>query len=159
MGIAIAFERVFVNQSEFESLLLDPSKRITSSIVWERDADHSPTVEFRVDVGSDAGYPIFIKGSYNALAMGLSYTLIHRRSGRIYALDLGKDHHNPSCHYVGEVHKHRWNEPLRDKEAYFPQDITAPVTDPVAVWQQFCREAMIQHHGTMHPPPLELDLQ
>ncbi len=53
---------------------------------------------------------------------------------------MGKDHHNPSCVNIGEKHKHRWNEQLRDKDAYVPEDITASVTDPVAVWQQFCTE-------------------
>lgn len=48
---------------------------------------------------------------------------------------------------------------LRDKEAYVPADITAPVTDPVAVWKQFCQEAKIQHEGKMlQPPTQQLDL-
>ncbi len=142
-----------MNQTDFEALLTDATKRITGDITWVEDEDHSPAVEFRVEVESDPGYPIFVRGSYNALAGALSYTLIHRGSGRIYAVDLGKEHHNPDCNYVGEKHKHRWNEPVRDKEAYAPCDVTAPVSDPVAVWAQFCREANIQHVGVMHPPP------
>ena len=77
-----------MNQTEFETLLTDNTKRIAGDISWEEDEDHSPAVEFRVEADSDAGYPIFIKGSYNALAGTLSYTLIHRGSGGIYALDL-----------------------------------------------------------------------
>jgi len=142
-----------MNQADFERLLNDPTKRLPGDITWAGGEAHSPTVEFRVEVQSDVGYPIFVKGSYNALAGALSYTLVHRGSGRIYALDLGKDHHNPSCTNIGEKHKHRWREPVRDKEAYAPDDITAPPTDPVAVWQQFCGEAKIQHEGIMHPPP------
>ena len=65
---------------------------------------------------------------------------------------MGKDHHNPSCNLVGEKHKHSWKEQLKDKEAYVPDDITAPVTDPVAVWEQFCTEAHIIHNGEMHTP-------
>jgi len=34
-----------------------------------------------------------------------------------------------------------------------PDDITAPVYDPVAVWEQFCREAGIEHRGKLAPPP------
>lgn len=148
-----------MNQTDFEALLNDMTKRIVSDITWVNDEDHSPTVEFRVEVESDAGYPIFIKGSFNRLAGALSYTLVHRGSGRIYALDLGKDHHNPKCDNTGEKHKHRWNEPLRDKEAYVPSDITAPVTDPIAVWVQFCGEANIQHRGAMHhPPPIQMEI-
>ena len=146
-------------QNEFNLLITDATKRIAADISWSEDEDHSPTVEFRVEVESDAGYPIFMRGSYNAAALTLTYALIHRGSGRIYALDLGEDHHNPDCHYVGEKHKHRWNESVRDKEAYVPPDITAPVNDPVAVWKQFCEEAKIQHAGRMQPPPQQqLDL-
>lgn len=142
-----------MNQSDFEALLSDTTKRILTDISWGEDEDHSPAVEFRVEVESDPGYPIFVRGSYNALIGTLSYTLIHRGSGRVYALDLGKDHHNPDCNYVGEKHKHRWNEPVRDKEAYVPPDITALVNAPVDVWRQFCAEATILHEGTMHDPP------
>ena len=146
-------------QTEFEALLSDTTKRILGDITWNNDEDHSPAVEFRVEVESDPGYPIFVKGSYNAVIGTLSYALIHRGSGRVYALDLGKDHHNPDCNYVGEKHKHRWNEPVRDREAYVPNDITAPVTDAISVWRQFCVEASILHQGTMHtPPPVQLEM-
>jgi hypothetical protein len=142
-----------MTQTEFEAIVNDPTKAIVGDIHWSEDEDHSPCVEFRAEIGSTSGYPIFARGSYNALAGALSFTLVHRGSGRIYALDLGKDHHNPNCVFVGEKHKHRWNEPLRDKEAYVPADITASVDTPMAVWQQFCIEANIRHDGTMHAPP------
>lgn len=141
-----------MTQQEFEALVEDQTKAITGPIEWSEDADHSTWVEFSVEVESEAGYPIFVKGSYNGAAKALSYVLIHRGVGRIYALDLGKDHHNPSCTNVGEKHKHRWDESQRDKNAYVPEDITAPVNDPVAVWRQFCIEAKIRHEGTMKPP-------
>ena len=148
-----------MNQTDFEALLNDTTKRVVGDISWTEDEDHSPTVEFRVEVESDPGYPIFIRGSYNSLAGALSYTVVHRGSGRIYALDLGKDHHNPSCTNVGEKHKHRWNAPVRDKDAYVPSDITAPLTEPVAVWLQFCAEANIQHRGVLHrPPPIQMEI-
>jgi hypothetical protein len=97
-----------MNHNDFEALMNDKSKRITGDISWSEDEDHSPGVEFRTEVRSDAGYPLFIKGSYNPLIEALSYNLIHRGSGRIYGLDIGKEHHNPSCVYIGEIHKHRW---------------------------------------------------
>jgi hypothetical protein len=81
-------------------------------------------------VESEIGHQIFIRGSYNALAQTLSYSLISRASGRIYGLDLGKDHHNPDCNFVGERHKHRWNQPVRDKEAYVPLDILPLLITP-----------------------------
>jgi hypothetical protein len=85
--------------------------------------------------------------------------LIHRGVGRIYALDLGKDHHNPSCVNVGEKHKHRWSEVLKDKDAYTPEDVTALASDPIGVWREFCQEANISHTGAMHsPPPRNLEM-
>ncbi|MGH7271284.1 MAG: DUF6978 family protein [Polyangiaceae bacterium] len=125
-------------QIEFDTLLADATKGIEGDIDWTEDEDRSPSVEFRAEVRSDAGYPLFVRGSFNKLAKALSFTLIHRAVGRIYALDLGKDHHNPTCQNVGEKHKHSYTEQYRDKHAYVPQDITKPADDPVAVWKQFC---------------------
>ncbi|NLX97568.1 MAG: hypothetical protein GXY83_15475 [Rhodopirellula sp.] len=148
-----------LTNAEFEALLANPSKEIVGDLGWSEDEDHSPSVEFRAEVQSDAGWPLFVRGSYNQLAGALSYSLILKTTGRVYGLDLGKDHHNPTCDQVGEKHKHRWKEQFKDKEAYVPADITAPVTDPVAVWQQFCRESAITHHGNLSaPPPLQKDL-
>src|ERR1035437_2511479 len=146
-------------QTEFETLIHDASKRIDGDIVWVEDEDHSPSREFRAEIGSDAGWPLFLKGSYNPLLPALTYAVIHRAAGRIYVLDLGKDHRNPQNTQLGEKHKHRWSEQFRDKEAYVPPDITHPANDPVAVWEQFCMEAKIAHHGTMQsPPPFSGDL-
>lgn len=101
-----------LTQNEFEAILADDTKRVVGDISWVEDEDHSPSVEFRAEVLSDAGYPLFVRGSYNALAQSLTFCLIHRGAGRIYGLDLGKDHHNPSCENVGRRHKHRWKEAL-----------------------------------------------
>lgn len=142
-----------MKQSEFDALINDPSKTIEGDIMWSEDEDHSPTLEFRVDLASEPGYPIFVRGSYNLEAKALTYAVIHKSYGRIYGLDLGKDHHNPSCEYIGEKHKHRWDEKLRDKQAYIPDDISAPVDEPLTVWKQFCLEAKIIHNGIIHQPP------
>ena len=142
-----------MTQTEFGAILSDTTKRITGDIAWSEDEDHSPAVEFRAEVTSQPGYPLFVRGSYNAEAQTLTFVLINRAVGRIYGLDLGKDHHNPDCVCVGEKHKHAWRDPVRDKEAYVPGDITAPATDPVTVWRQFCKEANIQHDGVLQSPP------
>lgn len=149
-----------LTNAEFTSILADPSKRIKGDIVWREDEDHSPAWEFRAEVDSEAGWPLFIRGRYNSQAAGsLTYALVLKTEGRIYGLDLGKDHHNPGCNQVGEKHKHRWSERFRDKEAYVPNDITASVSDPVAVWQEFCAEACIKHDGEMkQPPPKQREL-
>jgi hypothetical protein len=142
-----------LTSAEFEALMQDASKRIEGNIVWQEDEDHSPALEFRTEVLSDNGWPLFVRGSYNPLSQKLSYHLILKTTGRIYGLDLGTDHHNPRCLQVGERHKHRWTEQFRDKEAYVPDDITAPPSDPVAAWRQFCAESAIDHRGIMEPPP------
>lgn len=146
-------------QDEFEEIINDDSKTIEGDILWDADEDHSPAVEFRAEIISEAGYPLFVKGSHNPFTEKLTYALIHRGVGRVYALDLGQDHRNPDGQLIGEKHKHRWDENFKDKAAYAPTDITAPATDPVQVWQQFCREARILHNGEMKsPPPMQLDL-
>lgn len=142
-----------LTQSEFEAILADESKIITGDIAWQEDEDHSPSVEFRVEVTSEPGYPLFVRGSFNPLIPAVTFAVIHKGAGRIYALDLGKDHHNPDCVNVGEKHKHRWKESVRDKEAYVPPDISAAASQPVLLWQQFCKEAKIRHEGTFRPPP------
>jgi len=72
---------------------------------------------------------------------------------------MGSDHHNLSCTNVGgDRHLHVWNDRTRDKEAIIAENITAPITDPVAVWQQFCMAFRLEHHGVMMPPPFQADV-
>ena len=142
-----------LTDSEFEAILEDETKRVRGDITWRKDEDHSPAREFRVKIESASGWPLFVKGRYNPAAGTLTYALILKTAGRIYALDLGKDHHNPQCEQVGEKHKHRWSERYGDKEAYVPVDVNAPASDPVAVWKEFCAEARIRHKGRMERPP------
>ena len=148
-----------LTNTEFEIILTDESKRIDGDIAWEEDEDHSSSVEFRAEVKSEVGWPLFVRGSYNRLIHALSYVMILKTAGRVYGLDLGKDHHNPQCEQIGEKHKHQWTERFRDKEAHAPNDITVTAMNPVAVWQQFCAEAKLIHDGTMNnPPTLQGDL-
>ena len=58
-----------MKQQDFEVLLADTTKQIDENITWEADEDHSPTVEFRVNVISQARHPISVKGSYNLAAV------------------------------------------------------------------------------------------
>ncbi len=147
-----------LTNAEFETILNDETKCLEGDIAWQEDEDRSVCVEFRADVRSSAGWPLFVKGSYNREIKTLTYVLILKTVGRVYGLDLGKDHHNPQCNQVGEKHKHTWTEQFRDKEAYIPEDITVPAEDPVGVWNQFCAEAHLTHNGNMTaPPPMQGD--
>ena len=148
-----------LTNAEFDSIIQDKSKRIEGNIDWIEDEDHSPARVFRANIESAAGWPLFVQGRYNPLACTLTYALILKTAGRIYGLDLGKDHHNPQCNQVGEKHKHKWSEQYRDTEAYVPSDITAQVSDPVEVWKQFCKEADIEHDGELRqPPPMQMEM-
>jgi hypothetical protein len=49
-----------MTQAEFDSLLADSTKRIEQDIAWQEDEDRSPGVEFRAQVISDPGFPIFM---------------------------------------------------------------------------------------------------
>ena len=138
--------------------ILQGVKRVKKDIHWGNDEDGSWAQVFRTDVETEVGWPLFVQGRYNQSANTLNYALILKTEGRIYALDLGKDHHNPQCNQVGEIHKHQWSERYRDKEAYVPNDISVSAHDPVEVWKQFCKEANIEHMGIMHTPFPHLEM-
>jgi hypothetical protein len=148
-----------ITQNELETILNDISKHIDGDIKWKNDEDHSPAVEFRVVVLSINGFPLSVNGRFNGLSQTVSFHLIHSGTGRIYGLDIGADHHNPTCQRIGEKHKHKWSDIYSDKEAYIPNDITAKLNDIVTIWKQFCLEAKITHNGNIeNPPPIQEDL-
>ena len=140
-----------LSQQEYDEIIADNTKVIVEDIGWE-GAANSPTREFRIDIDSNEGYPIFVKGWYNPPSGKLSYAIIHRSVGRIYGLDLGADHQNPDGQPVGEKHKNYWVPGSRDKWAYVPEDITETWHRPVVVWNQFCAEANLRHLGAIQDP-------
>ena len=147
-----------MTQQEFEAILSDTTKRIDGNLSWGDDGNRSPAQEFRTKIISDAAYPLFVVGRYDHRTCKLSYVLIHQSVGRIYALDLGANHHNPTCEHVGRKHKHSWSEEFRDKMAYVPDDITESWDRPVEVWRQFCDEARIEHRGKLDLPRYQEEL-
>ena len=136
-----------LTNAELASVLEDETKCVRHDITWFKDEDRSSASEFRAKVETHRGWPPFVKGRYNPDAGSLTYALILKTVGRIYGLDMGKDHHNPQREQVWKKHKHRWSEQYADKQSYVPDDVTAPVSDLVAVWKQFCIEASIRHDG------------
>ena len=140
---------------KIEAFLSDDGKRIVGDIAWERAPGDHPALNFRKEIVSTSGYAVQVHGWYNSSNGKLTYTLFHGKDGRIYGLDLGKGHENPTGEQVGDKHKHRWTPATTDKAAYVPDDITEPWHRPVAVWRQFCAEARIRHEGTMSPPDEE----
>ena len=140
-----------LSQQDYDVIIADATKTITADITWE-GGPNSPRREFRLDIESGEGYPIFVKGWYNSSSGKLSFSIIHRTAGRIYGLDLGADHQNPDGKFVGEKHKNYWVPGYRDKWAYVPEDITETWDRPVSVWRQFCTEALLTHSGAMQVP-------
>ena len=140
-----------LSRQEYQAIISDDTKRITVDIAWE-SRPNAPAQGFRVDVDSEAGYPLFINAWYNPNSGKLSYALVHRNVGRIHGLDLGADHYNPDGESVGEKHKNYWVPGSRDKWAYVPDDITETWNRPVAVWAQFCAELNLRHDGTLQEP-------
>ena len=147
-----------ITQEEFEAILSDPTKRIEGNLTWGDDEDHSPARVFRVPLLCDEARPLDLVGNWNPKAGRLSYVLLHRGSGRVYGLCLGRRHRNPTREQVGETHKHRWSVEHRDKQAYVPPDIAASWDQPVEAWEQFCVEAGITHVGTLDRPDWQEDL-
>ena len=140
-----------LSKEEYEAIISDNTKVVAGDIEWE-GSPKSPSRQFRINIDSDEGYPIFVKGWYNPRSGKLSYAIIHRTEGRIYGLDLGAEHYNPDGKPVGEKHKNYWVPGHRDKWAYVPKDITKTWNHPVAVWAQFCSEAGLRHTGTIQEP-------
>ena len=152
-----------MTDEEFAVIVADTTKRIEGNIVWGDHPQHAGVQEFRIPIDSDAGYPLFLVGRYNDAMGKLTYAIIHRNEGRIYALDLGAIHRNPSPSEGGTgellegTHKHYWTEEHSDKWAYRPRDITETWEQPLTVWQQFCAEARIDHRGDLQPPTAQGD--
>ena len=140
-----------LSQDEYNAIIADDTKFISGNIEWDHRRN-SPAREFRADIHSSEGYPIFLKGWYNPYSGKLSYAIVHRSYGRIYGLDLGADHQNPDGRFVGEKHKNYWVPGSRDKWAYVPPDITETWDRPGEVWSQFCEEAKLTHAGMMFAP-------
>lgn len=141
-----------LSQKDFEDILRDDSKTVEGDLVWEERERGGFLFKTQIQTKSNR-YNLIVGGTYIPIKKTLSYYMLCPPHGRIYALDLGVDHKNPDKSFTGEKHKHRWSEIYKDKEAYVPQDITASVTEPVKVWQQFCLEAIIHHNGVMKPIP------
>ena len=138
------------SEQYFEILIRDDSKEILGDIIWETDSNHPRSLVFKTDIYSRVNYPIYLKGNFHFKRKTLSFSMIHQDVGRIYGLDMGQTHKNPSTgKKTGRVHKHRWTDLYRDKEAYVPPDITKPYNDVIGVWREFCLESKITHSGKM----------
>ena len=158
-----------LTNQEFEAILADQTKRIEGDIRWLNDEDKSGAVEFRVDIWSEADWPLRVKGWLNPQSGKLSYSVLHRGQGRIIGLDMGEGlvHHNPgcrrrrdrqSCECPRGTHKQYWTAEDQMLRAFVPGDISEPWERPVEVWREFCGEVRLVHVGRMWIPEWQEEL-
>ena len=141
-----------LQESDVRAIIADTTKIIEGDILWKRPSRKLLIQEFRAIIKSSNHPDMYLDGWFNPSSRKLSYSLIDPVEGRIYGLDFGKDHQNRGGDWVGDPHKNRWKDGERDKWAYAPPDITAPWSDPILAWRQFCAEANLRHIGTMRAP-------
>lgn len=143
--------------AEFADFIAEP-KELTGDVSWAWQANRDYTARFAPPlVLRWRNHELVINGTYNATLESLTFVVLNHRLGknaRIYGLCHGGDTHlNPDGQILGRLHKHRWSQRHRCKDAYVPTDIVSPPTDPEGVWQEFCAEALFQHVGVFHPLP------
>ena len=146
------------NESDVAAIIADQSKVIVDNIVWRLQPTITPASKFRAPISCAEDPPLLMEGFFNPMSGKLSFSMILQGQGRIYGLDLGREHRNVGDEKVGETHKVRWTVSDRDRLAFVPKDISAHWSDPVAVWQQFCLEANLRHTGRMIAPAMQGEL-
>jgi hypothetical protein len=83
-----------------------------------------------------------------------SFSLILSSSYRIASFDAGSSHanrHTDSNKWLGQPHKHRWNELCRDSYAYTPTDIDE--TSLETAFRSFCKELAVDFQGNIEELP------
>ena len=142
---------------EAESLFNDPEKCIVEDIIWSRDPYHTSTFIFRETIYCH-NLQMTIKGSFNSDLISTSFTILHPKKMRIYALNHGgTTHENDDGTKNGRLHKHRYR-PEEPSWAYEPDDITANPDELEKLWKEFCDEAKIYHVGQFFLPDFESGL-
>ena len=90
----------------------------------------------------------------------LSYTIVHAEAGRIFGLDLGSvPHLNPSGEQLVGGHMHIWVETDGDQAAFPRGGVGYSWENPLEVWQIFCAEVNLVHHGRLLPPILRTEMR
>ena len=135
-----------MTQDEIVAFISNPARRIDGDIAWAPARNRPGRYELYRLVEGASPPEVYLAGWFYPASGHLSFTYLVRenpgRSGRIYGLCVGL-HHNG----VGPVHKHGIRNARMD--TYAPADITAPASDPPAVWRQFCAESNLTHRGRL----------
>ena len=131
--------------------VLASKKRINQDIRWSK---HPGYQQFSVDVLSEeADYEMSLVGSVTE-ATGYFKLNLYVGSQPIAMLHRGKTHHNPNCERLkASVHKHRWTDAHRERQAYVPDDID------LSSWETtlrgFLRECNIEFEAQFTPPSVQ----
>lgn len=100
--------------------ILEMPKHIEDDITWAHK--QKDWLEFRARIECDVDYTLWLVGSYNHRLDAYSYSFVVNGQ-RICGLDVGKDHHNPTCEDVGSPHVNYWTNPHEAKMAREANDI------------------------------------
>ncbi len=148
-----------MTEAEISALLADTTKRIEGDIEWQVDKPSPHVAYFRASVLSEEiDVPLFVKVTYNRILRKTSMALFSQTDGRLFGIDVGKDHYNRKQGLVGD-HRHRWRQGTRDRIADAFEVSAEIKEDPVKLWRLFCQEANIRHDGTLLPiPPQQTEL-
>lgn len=78
-----------ISELEVKVILAEQSKRIDGDVIWRDRQGRAAGKVFRVDVGSEPDWALFIAGFWNPESGKLTYDLVHGKRDRIIGLHLG----------------------------------------------------------------------
>ncbi len=140
----------WLDEDEVDTVLAS-AKYIDENVEWRRQAGHQT---FSVEVLSkEADYDMALVGSVTEQT---GYLKLHLFVGPqpITMLHMGKAHHNPNCERLtGKVHKHRWSDAFREKEAYVPDDVDTATWETLL--RSFLKECNIEVRGRFAAPQIQ----
>ncbi len=127
------------------------AKYVDENVEWRRHAGHQT---FSADVLSkEADYDMTLVGSVTEQT---GYSKLHFFVGPqpIAMLHMGKTHHNPDCERLtGRVHKHRWSDAFREKQAYVPGEVDRASWETLL--RSFLKECNIELRGRFAAPQIQ----
>lgn len=128
--------------------ILQLSKWIETDPVWLQDNGHW---SFRLPVWSVEQQPLEWYARYNP-RNGIYTSILFWHHVNLRRLDVGKIHHNPDCHDIGRMHKHRLTDANHNRDAYEPLEVLVS-DDVVTVLGKFLGECQIELRSTLQQPP------
>jgi len=130
--------------------ILEMPKHIEDDITWTHK--QKDWLEFRTRIECDADCTLWLVGSYNHCLDAYSYSFL-ANGQRLRGLDVGKDHHNPTCEDVGSPHVNYWTDPHEAKMAREADDIDCSTM--ASAIEGFLKLCKIDLNGIFHAPTVQ----